>query len=83
MRISISLKKVFLRWKQALDIFSEMQMAGVKADLYCYNAILSALEKGRQSAKAFIIFSDMEKNQIQPNTLSFNTLLSAYGREAK
>ena len=54
-----------------------MKKRKIKADVYTYSAAISACEKGKQLEKALELFNRMERDRVHPNTITFNSIISA------
>ena len=44
------------------------------------NALISALEKGKQPEKALAILKDMQQHGIEPDVFTYSALISALGK---
>ena len=67
----------YMRWREALNLFYDMEKSKVKMDLYTFNTVISALDKGRQWEKALEVFRKIDRYHLKPNVISFNSTLSA------
>ena len=77
------------RWQRSMQLFSEVFSTGrggygVKPDLACFNAAMSACERGGHWSGALHLMHQMQNTYfLQPDLTSVNTLLSASEKGAK
>ena len=69
---------------QVEKIFREVpQEVSIKADVISYNIVINAFCEMDALDKAILFFHDMEKNGMEPNLVTFNTLLTALYRKGQ
>ena len=76
--VALSLCSKLKVWQDACLILQAMPKAGVQANIYCFNATISAFEKGGQWQRALALFQDMLKAEVQADDISFNASISAF-----
>uniref|UniRef100_A0A0A0KLB2 Pentacotripeptide-repeat region of PRORP domain-containing protein n=1 Tax=Cucumis sativus TaxID=3659 RepID=A0A0A0KLB2_CUCSA len=59
------------------------QEVSIKADVISYNIVINAFCEMDALDKAILFFHDMEKNGMEPNLVTFNTLLTALYRKGQ
>ncbi|KAL0542872.1 hypothetical protein IC582_017953 [Cucumis melo] len=65
-------------FNQIETIFREVpQEVSIEADVISYNIVINACCEMDALDKAILFFNDMEKNGMEPNLVTFNTLLTA------
>eukprot|EP00434_Breviolum_minutum_P020453 symbB.v1.2.018037.t1/scaffold1424.1/size119625/2 len=65
-------------WSEALDLFGNHVVSGVgRLDTICWNAALSACQKGACWNVGLHGLEEMRRARVNPNASSFNTLISA------
>lgn len=63
-----------------MQILKTMRESGVQPDVVAYTAAIKVCVKQRELNLAFSLFREMKKYQIQPNMVTYNTLLRARTR---
>ena len=76
--VALSLCSKLKVWQDACLILQAMPKAGVQANIYCFNATISAFGKGGQWQRALALFQDMLKAEVQADDISFNASISAF-----
>ncbi|XP_071705828.1 pentatricopeptide repeat-containing protein At5g02830, chloroplastic [Rutidosis leptorrhynchoides] len=66
--------------KNAVQVLRTMRESGVPPDVVAYTAAIKVCVKQRELNLAFSLFAEMKKYQIQPNMVTYNTLLRARTR---
>ncbi|XP_057863479.2 pentatricopeptide repeat-containing protein At5g02830, chloroplastic isoform X4 [Cryptomeria japonica] len=80
------LKMDVIAYSTMIQTFSKMNETGVRPDSITYTTAIKACVKNKNPEKAFLIFETMKKYRIQPNLVTYNTLLRArrnYGNLAE
>ena len=68
------------QWVRAMNVFWEMEEAGVAADLKAYNSVISACARGGRWENAWEVVGTMRRCRVQPNARTYNALISACER---
>ncbi|PWA64376.1 tetratricopeptide repeat (TPR)-like superfamily protein [Artemisia annua] len=63
--------------KNAVQVLKTMRESDVPPDVIAYTAAIKVCVKHRQLNLAFSLFAEMKKYRIQPNMVTYNTLLRA------
>lgn len=63
-----------------MQVLKTMRESGVPPDVVAYTAAIKVCVKQRELNLAFALFAEMKKYQIQPNMVTYNTLLRARTR---
>ncbi|KAL8247403.1 hypothetical protein R6Q59_008619 [Mikania micrantha] len=66
--------------KSGVQVLKTMRESGVPPDVVAYTAAIKVCVKQRELNLAFSLFAEMKKYQIQPNMVTYNTLLRARTR---
>ena len=61
---------------EAVGLLHNIKDVGVELNIVCYNATISACEKGRKWEKALQLFQEMRENGIEPNVISYSSTIS-------
>ncbi|CAE7224125.1 unnamed protein product [Symbiodinium natans] len=64
-------------WPRSLLLLQHMARRLLRTDLTGQNALLSTLEKGSQWALALDVFWTLRQHHLQPDAISFNSVISA------
>ncbi|KAL1753815.1 hypothetical protein FB107DRAFT_276393 [Schizophyllum commune] len=64
----------------ALALFNESQIGGVRPNLFLYNNIISKLSKARKTDTALELFQAMKEQNINPSSVTYGTVISACAR---
>ena len=65
-------------WSAALQVLDDMKAAGVRPNVVCYNAAISACEKARQCDRALELLEELEHLlHTLPDVISYNAAISA------
>ncbi|KAL5740936.1 hypothetical protein ACOSQ2_030116 [Xanthoceras sorbifolium] len=64
----------------ALQILRIMRATGISLDVVAYTTAIKVCVKRRKLKLAFAVFAEMKRIQIQPNLVTYNTLLRARSR---
>ena len=67
-------------WRNAVEVFREMWVAGVKPTQSDYQAYVTACAKGRQWQRAAHCLEDMERNGVQVDTTTYNVVILSLKR---
>jgi pentatricopeptide repeat protein len=67
-------------WQKALRVFDALPQVNITADLPLCNAALGACGAGRDTARAELLFCELEESGLQPDAISINALGIAAGR---
>ena len=70
----------FRRSSWAFDRFEEMKAAGFAPDLRTYNSVLLACTHDGEVLKARGFMAELVREGLQPDQVTFNTLLAVYAR---
>lgn len=60
-----------------MQMLKNMHMAGIKADVVAYTTAIKVCVESKNLKLAFSLFSEMKCYRIQPNLVTYNTLLRA------
>ena len=63
-------------YRGALALLDEMRAAGVAPNVYHYNAVISACEKGGQWQRALALLDEMRAVGVAPDVITFNAAIS-------
>jgi pentatricopeptide repeat domain-containing protein 1 len=55
----------------------------VKPDVYSYNALISACEKGGQWERAVEVFEEMKAAGVKPDVITYSALITACEKGAQ
>lgn len=64
----------------AMALFQESQMRGVRPNQYLYNNIISKLAKARKADQALELFHLMRQNGVSPSSITYGALIGACAR---
>ncbi|XP_020086825.1 pentatricopeptide repeat-containing protein At5g02830, chloroplastic isoform X5 [Ananas comosus] len=64
----------------AIQAFRRMQDIGITPDVVAYTTAIKACVENKKLKMAFSLFEEMKKFQLQPNWVTYNTLLRARSR---
>ncbi|KAL1747755.1 hypothetical protein HDZ31DRAFT_31244 [Schizophyllum fasciatum] len=64
----------------ALALFNESSIGGVRPNLFLYNNIISKLSKARKTDTALELFQAMKEQGISPSSVTYGTVISACAR---
>ena len=64
-------------WQKGLDMFLEMQMAGMDAGTTICSALMATLRKANQPTRALALYNAMEASQTRPDAAVWNSALAA------
>jgi pentatricopeptide repeat protein len=67
------------RMEDAVNIFEELQRAGLKPDVVSYTALLQGYGKLKQFNKVTDVFNQMQHNRCRPDLRFCTELISTYG----
>lgn len=66
------------RWQRSVQLFAELtSRESITPDLACFNAAMSACERGGHWSGAIALFNDMQIMLLQPDLTSVNAVISA------
>lgn len=63
-----------------MQILKSMTAAGIQPDVIAYTAAIKVCVENKDLKDAFSLFAEMKRYQIQPNMVTYNTLLRARTR---
>ncbi|XP_072984153.1 pentatricopeptide repeat-containing protein At5g02830, chloroplastic [Typha latifolia] len=64
----------------AMQAFRKMREVGIKLDVVAYTTAIKACVENKNSKMAFSLFEEMKRHMLQPNSVTYNTLLRARSR---
>lgn len=67
-------------YKQAEQVLTYMEMAGIKAELYTYTILIQAYANSKQPGRAMAIYSRLKDNNIEPDQAVFQMMLDAFSK---
>eukprot|EP00953_Heterococcus_sp_UTEX-ZZ885_P035963 18546-Heterococcus_DN1.PRE.1 len=56
------------QWQKAEQMYSNLQINGLKPNLFTYNAMITAYGDGEQWQKAEQMYADLQNNGLKANT---------------
>lgn len=69
------------QFSKAFSILEEMKKApGCHPDVYTYSILIKSCLHAFDFEKVQTLLSDMKTMRIKPNTITYNTLIDAYGK---
>ena len=63
--------------EEAFDVFHEMTISGVEADVMIYSAMCAVCAKCGRGDQALALYREMKQSNIKPDTILYNILISA------
>lgn len=69
---------------QAFALLNKMKVTdGCQPDVYTYSILIKSCLQVFAFDKVQLLLSDMESQGIKPNTITYNTLIDAYGKAGR
>eukprot|EP01018_Ginkgo_biloba_P030679 Gb_05648 [translate_table: standard] len=65
---------------EALKIFHQMQLAGMKADVITWNAMIAGYAQNGQRDEALKLFRQMQLAGVKPNVITWNAMIGGYAQ---
>ncbi|KAI3980513.1 hypothetical protein MKX01_008930 [Papaver californicum] len=75
-----TLKLDVITYSTIIKGLNSMRDAGIKPDVIAYTTAIKACVANKNLSLAFTLFEEMKKYQLQPNLVTYNTLLRARNR---
>lgn len=67
-------------YREAEQVLTHMEMAGMKAELYTYTILIQAYANSKQPGRAMSIYARMKDNNIEPDQAVFQMMLDAFSK---
>eukprot|EP01018_Ginkgo_biloba_P037044 Gb_11000 [translate_table: standard] len=68
---------------EALNLFHEMQIAGLKPDVITWNGMISAYAQNGHCEDALKLFHQMKSAGVDPDVVSWNVLITGYAQDGR